>query len=189
MQPHRLCNLMARAAVGLAIASAPLYLAANTLGASAKAPGAIKVFITPSVTGRGGGKILVTGTIGDYGTSTKTNAAGQPDPKGTYSDARLHHGTMLLNTTTLKQKTRIAQAPAHLNRATCTNQGSVTAEVPIVSDTGSYAGISGNLHATFTFAALGADHTSGRNKGKCDLAAGPVAQYAEIVGAGTVSFK
>lgn len=189
MQPHRLYKLTARTAVSLTIASAPLYLAANTLGASAKAPGAIKVFITPSLTGRGGGKILVTGTIGDYGTSIKTNAAGQPDLKGTYSDARLHDGTMLLNTTALKEKTRIAQAPARLNRATCTNQGSVTADIPIVSGTGSYAGISGHVHATFTFAALGADHISGRDKGKCDLAAGPVAQYAEIVGAGTVSFK
>jgi hypothetical protein len=189
MQPHRLYKLTARTAVGLAIAGAPLYLAVNTLGASTRAPGAVKVFITPSLTGRGGGKILVAGAIGDYGTSIKTNAAGQPDLMGTYSEARLHHGTMLLNTTVLKQKTRIAQAPAHLDLATCTNQGSVTAEVPIVSGTGAYAGISGNLHATFTFAALGPDHTSGRDKGKCDLAAGPVAQYAEIVGAGTVSFK
>jgi hypothetical protein len=189
MQPHRLSKLTARAAVGLAIVGAPLYLAVNSLGASGRAQGAIKVFITPSLTGHGGGKILVTGAIGDYGTSIKTNAAGQPDPTGTYSDARLHNGTMLLNTTVLKQKTRIAQAPAHLDLATCTNQGSVTTNVPIVRGTGSYAGISGNLHATFTFAALGADHTRGGNKGKCDLAAGPVAQYAEIVSAGTMSFK
>jgi hypothetical protein len=189
MQPHRLYKLMARTAVGLTIAGAPLYLAAGSLGASGQAPGAIKVFIAPSLTGRGGGKILVTGAIGDYGISNKVNAAGQPDLKGTYSDARLHHGSILLNTTALKQKIQIAQNHSHPNLATCTMQGSVTGNVPIVSGTGRYAGISGNIHTTFTFAELGTDHTSGPNKGKCDEATGPVAQWAEIVGAGTVSFK
>ncbi len=87
MKPAR--QLRTTAAIALAAVGSSLYLAAATLGANAASSGHVQVFITPSLTGKGGGPIIITGAIGDHGKSIRAGASGQPDPKGTYSLAKL----------------------------------------------------------------------------------------------------
>ena len=186
MQPRR---LIASTGILLAAAGATLYLAAATFGATSRTAGTIQLFITPALTGRGGGAMVLTGAIGDYGKATKTNAAGQPDPTGAYSRANLHYGTILLNTAPLRHAIQVGIQHAQPDLASCSLQGSARATVPIISGTGNYAGISGNVRAQFTFAEVAGRFTKGAKKGKCNLDAGPVAQWASITGSGTVSFK
>lgn len=155
---------------------------------SRQAGGAIQVFVTPSLTGHGGGPIYVTGAIGDYGKSVKVNATGKPDPKGTYSRARLHRGTIVLNTTRLKKQIQRGSERARPDLASCSLQGSTAATIPIISGTGLYAGISGSVRLKFTFAELAGRYTTGPKKGKCNLPQGPIAQWASIVGSGIVNF-
>ena len=120
--------------------------------------------------------MVIAGAIGDYGKGTKANAAGQPDPNGTYSLAKLHHGSILLNTAPLKRAIKRGTQHARPDLASCSLQGSTSATVPIVSGTGQYAGITGNIRAEFTFAEIAGRHTNGAKKGTCNLDAGPVAR-------------
>jgi hypothetical protein len=189
MHTHRHHNLGRTAAIVLAAAGGTLYVAATTLGASRQTGGAIQVFVTPSLTGHGGGPIYITGAIGDYGKSVKVNATGKPDPNGTYSLARLQHGAIVLNTSKLKKQIQVASERARPDLASCSLQGSTTATVPIISGTGLYAGISGSVRLKFTFAELAGRYTTGPHKGKCNLPQGPIAQWASIIGSGTVNFS
>jgi hypothetical protein len=170
MQPHRLA---AKTAILLAAAGASLYPATATFGAGSTTGGTVHVFISPSLTGNGGGTIVLTGAIGDYGTAIKANPSGQPARKGPDSLAKLHHGT----------------EHARPDLASCSLHGSTNATLPILSGTGRYAGISGSLRVKFTFAEVAARYTKGTKNGKCNLAAGPVAQWASVVGTGNVTFK
>jgi hypothetical protein len=111
----------------------------------------------------------LTGTIADYGTSVKTTAAGKPDAKGGYSEARLQSGTILLDRRPLQAAIAVGTDHAHVDLASCSLHGSATATMPIVSGTGAYAGISGSVR--FTFAEIGTKFTSGSHKGQCNKAA------------------
>jgi hypothetical protein len=186
MHAHRHRKLTTRAGAALAVVGAGLYLAAGTLGASSEPTGAVHVLVTPSLTGHGG-TILITGAIGDYGKTFKADANGSPDPHGSYSVAELHRGTILLNTGTLMKSIAVGTERAHVDLATCSLAGTVTAGVPIVSGTGLYSGISGGLRASFTLGEVGTTYARGPKKGQCNQSAGPVAQWAAIVAAGTIS--
>jgi len=111
------------------------------------------------------------------------------DPTGTYSLAELHYGSILLNTAPLRRAIQRGSQRARPDLASCSLQGSTSATVPIVSGTRQYAGISGSIRGKFTFAEVVGRYTKGAKKGKCNLNAGPVAQWASVVGTGTVSFK
>jgi hypothetical protein len=92
MQPHRHSKLAVRAAVALAAAGVGLYTAAGSLAASGRTAGPVHLFVTPSLT-RHGGTLILTGAIGDYGTTFKADAKGRRDQNGTYSQARLRDGS------------------------------------------------------------------------------------------------
>jgi hypothetical protein len=186
MKPRH--HLRTKAAIVIAAAVTSLYLAAATLGASGAAGGHVQVFITPSLTGKGGGPIIITGAIGDHGKSIKVNASGQPDPKGTHSLAKLQYGSILFNTRPLRKAIQVGTEKATPDLASCSLQGSTTANVPIISGTRQYSGITGTLHVRFTFAEVAGRYSRGPKQGKCNLAAGPVAQWASVVGAGSVTF-
>jgi hypothetical protein len=186
MQPRH--HRRTKAAIMLAAAVTSLYLVAATLGASQAAGQHVQVFITPSLTGKGGGPIIITGAIGDHGTSVRVNPSGQPAPKGTYSLAKLQYGSILLNTGLLRHKIQVGTQQATPVLASCSLQGSTTAAVPIISGTRQYSGITGTLHVRFTFAEVAGRYASGPKKGQCNLAAGPVAQWASIVGTGSITF-
>jgi hypothetical protein len=187
MNSHR--HLATKAGAVLGVAAAALYLAAATLGAGGRSGGAIQLFITPSLGGHGGGSILVTGAFGDAGTSTRVDAAGKADPKGTFSLARLHSGTLLIDTTQLRKTIQRGTERARPDLASCSLQGAAHATVRILSGTGAYAGITGTAHVTFTFAELAGRYTSGPHKGACNLPRGPVAAWASVTGTGSVTFN
>lgn len=177
--------------VGITVAAiaGSLYPAASTFGAGGATGRAVQFFITPSLNGGGSRKIIVTGAIGDYGKGEKVNASGHPDPGGAYSLAELHYGTLLLNTKALGKAIASGSKRAHPDIASCSLHGSTSATMPILRGTGQYKGASGSVRAVFTFAEVAARYQSGPKKGKCNLAGGPVAQWASVVGTGKISVK
>jgi hypothetical protein len=185
---HRRRSLLAAGTLVSALV-ASLCLAGPTLGAPARSGGPIQIFVKPNLSGRGGGRLLITGAIGDHGRSVKTNAAGQPDRKGHYVMAELHYGTLLIDTRPLNNALNRGFERARVDKASCSLHGSASATIRIVSGTGAYSGITGNLRVRFTFAELAGRYTSGAKRGSCDLHAGPVAQWAALAGTGSVSFS
>jgi hypothetical protein len=169
--------------VGIAAATLPATLLVGGAGALGQSPGgAVQVWSTPA--NNGGGAVVVTGAIGDYGNSANVNAVGAPSKKGTYTLLKLKKGTILLNTTQLNQNLNSSSTPPTSQSATnCSATFVVTDPVPVVSGTKAYAGISGTLNATVSFAFV----TPMKN-GKCNMNANPLAQYGSIQGSGTVSF-
>lgn len=78
-----------------------------------------------------------------------------------------------------------------MNMGTCSGYGTVTAPVTLLKGTGLYAGISGTVQITETFAFIGPKYTTGARKGRCNQSdsAQPLAQYGAIIGIGTVTFS
>lgn len=153
-------------------------LTVETAAASAQSSssgGSIQVWVTPSPTGNGGGKILITGAIGDYGRTKKV--------KGT-NEALLRKGTIVVN---LKQfNTALNNANPTVNPSNCSASLMTSAPVPIVSGTGAYAGITGSftLNAQYAFVLP-------KNKsGSCNTSnnANPLNQYSSVSGSGSVTF-
>jgi hypothetical protein len=154
---------------------------AATVSGSPKA-GTIHVFVNPG-NGQGNGQMLITGAIGDFGTTHKSTQGGK-----VYSDATLREGTIVFDLTALNAKSNSVNPP--VNKRTCSASFSVTAPVPIVKGTGLYANISGTIKITESFGFLASRFTSGPNKGKCNFSnsAQPLAQMGSVHGSGTVSF-
>jgi hypothetical protein len=146
------------------------------------------VFGTPALTGTTG-TVLITGAIGDYGKTIKVDKAGHPDAAGTYNKLELQKGTVVLDAGPLQRRIQLGGAHAHLNPASCSLEGSVTAPAPILSGIGAYASISGTIKVTFTIAELAPTYASGPKEGECNTSNGPSAQFATVRGTGTVSFK
>ncbi len=178
-------------AAGLGIAAtASVPVLATALGATGAQPaaGQIEMFSTPALNG-GTSTVLITGAIGDYGKSVKINKAGQPDPKGPYSELHLHKGTVVVDGAALQKRIQAGSAQAKLNPVSCSLQGSVTAAEPIISGTGAYANATGTINVTFTLAELAPTYTTGPEQGKCNTSNGPDAAFATVRGVGTISFK
>ncbi len=153
--------------LGLTFGSAAAFAQSSTSG------GNIQVWITPSLTGNGGGKILITGAIADYGI-TKGNKTGK---------AVLKKGTITVN---LKQfNTATNNVNPTINPSNCSTSFSASAPVPIVSGTGAYAGITGSFTLTAQFAFI----LPKTKSGSCNTSnsANPLSQYGSVSGTGTVS--
>ena len=148
--------------------------------------GAVQVWVTPSLTGNGGGKVMVTGALADYGTSQPANAAGKADMKGTYKRLLLKHGTVLLNTTKFDTANNDAN-PTMYNKSDCSAVIDVSAPAAIVSGTGAYAGITGSVTLTARFAFI----LPKTKKGTCNESnnATPLDQYGVVTSSGTVKFS
>jgi hypothetical protein len=155
--------------------------------ASKLAGGPVYVHLTPSASG--GGPIVITGAIGDYGTSHNVDKNGKPKAKSNYAMILLKKGTFEVNTTILNAKQ--AKAQPNFNTATCSFTLSVSGPVTLFNGTGLYQGISGTANITVTFGFVGPVYTSGAHKGKCNTSnnAQPLAQYGSINGPGTVKFS
>jgi hypothetical protein len=127
---------------------------------------------------------VLTGAIADSGTSATVNSSGKPTKNGKYKLLVLKKGTILLNTTQLNAAVNNAN-PTTFNSTTCSGSFAGTAPVPTVSGTKAYAGISGSVNITVTFAIV-----LPLTKGKCNTNtnANPIAQYGSVSGSGTVSF-
>lgn len=166
------------------VAGGPAFGAAH---AGMPSGGQIRVFVDASTNGATQ-KILVTGAIGDYGTSTSVDKNGTVDPNGDYEKVVMKKGGFEVNTAALDRK--FAKAPATFNRVTCSFSFTGSAPVTLSDGTGLYTGISGTVVVTANFGGIGPRLASGPHKGQCNPNhnAKSVAQYGAIIGTGAVKF-
>jgi hypothetical protein len=170
------------ASAGVALATnGPLHPAATS---GTPAGGPVKIFVTPN--NGAAAPILVTGAIGDYGTTLMVDKNGKTDPDGNYIKVTLHKGSFEFNATALNAKANSSRPTFY--KATCSALDSVTGPVTAINGTGAYKGITGALSITETYAFLSPLSSSGENKGQCNLSAQPISQYSSILGSGAVSF-
>jgi hypothetical protein len=176
-----------RATIGVAGALACLAAGASVALAtgSSKTPagGPIQIFVQPGQS-QGNGKIMITGAVGDYGSSSPTTTSGGKK----YGTATLTKGTIKIDLTAITAK--VDKANPRVDAATCSAALTETAPAPVVSGTGLYAGIHGTLQITESFGFIGSTYKSGSKKGQCNMSnsAPTVAQTGIVYGSGTVSF-
>ena len=152
------------------------------LAASHPKGGKIRVFVTNTSPTKG--KILITGAIGDYGTTISADANGKVDPNGAFEKVKLKHGGFMVDATALNKK--LNHLKPTLNRTSCSVVFGASGPVTLGAGTGAYAGISGKVRITVTFAGILPKTAKG-----CDLRpnAPTHGQYQSITGNGRVSFK
>jgi len=149
--------------------------------------GAIQLQAT---TGAGAsGKIVLTGAIGDWGTTRTMDRNGKTDPNGNLVAIKLRKGSFVIDSTKLSAK--LASTRPTGNAATCSVYMNVSAPITILNGTGLYKGISGSATVTINFGGIGSRYTSGTHKGECieNQNAQPLAQLGFIHGQGSVTFK
>jgi hypothetical protein len=125
----------------------------------------------------GTGNIIVTGAIGDYGTTAAS---------GNYLKVTLHHGAFELNVAKLIAA-ESGSAPA-LDPATCSGVSSVTAPAPVLDGKGTYREIAGTVNVAETIAFILPRYTSGRHINQCDDNTQPIDAYSPITGSGKIKF-
>lgn len=154
------------------------------LAASEEPAGGPIQFIVQPGNEQGAGKIIVTGAIGDYGTTSPSKHRGH----GVYGIATLKKGTFEVNLTKIEKK--VNSAKPSFNRSTCSVEISATAPAKISNGTGLYKGVSGSVRLTEAFAFIGPRYTKGPKKGQCNMSnkAKPVDVMGTVYGKGTVRF-
>jgi hypothetical protein len=173
--------------MGVAFAAVCFAVSADAAG-SMPASGTIGVYATP-----GSGtvaRIVLTGAIGDYGTATQITKSGRPNQNGGYVRVVLKHGGFEVNSVALNKKANSAR-PLTNNTTTCSFSVTASGPTTLFNGTGMYAGISGTVRVTETFAGVGRRYASGPKKGQCNRsdAAQPLAFWSGITGLGKVAFK
>jgi hypothetical protein len=158
---------------------------ASALAASSGTPkgGPIQLIVQPGGQ-QGAGKIIVTGAIGDYGTSSPSKTKG----KTKYGVATLKKGGFKIDLTAIFKKVNSANPTP--NSVTCSVEISESAPAAISNGTGAYKGVRGSVNLTETFGFIAPRFTKGKHKGQCNWApnATPVAQMGTVYGTGSVSF-
>jgi hypothetical protein len=169
-------------AVAVGVSSCLLGAGATALAASTAKGGKIRVFVTNTSDTKG--KILITGAIGDYGTTVSQDANGKADPNGNFEKVTLKHGGFLVDGTALNKK--FNSAKPSFNKTNCSFSFTGTGPTTVEDGTGAYAGITGKVAISVTFAGLAPRTAKG-----CNLAgnAPTLGAYQSITGTGSVSFK
>src|SRR5580693_6300315 len=137
-----------KALIGSAVVLGSL-LGVHAAGASSMpAGGTLSIWATP---GSGAvSSIVITGAIGDYGTATSVDQNGKVDQNGNFVVIALKKGTFKVDSTALNQAANNVQPT--VNTTTCSATGTGSGSVTLMDGTGLYAGISGTLNITETFA-------------------------------------
>jgi hypothetical protein len=168
------------AVVSLALVGAAILGGTSVLEANASTPprGQVELFSNPTASGAAGGVIIV-GAIGDHGKYIQVNAAGAPDPNGSYVKVSLHGGAFEVKFTaaTVLHKTKF--------NATCSGIAAERTPSVVLDGTGQYAGISGTLEFTATHVLLSSRHAAGPDAGQCNHA-DIISEYNSIGATGTV---
>jgi hypothetical protein len=159
---------------------------ASALAAASSTPASGNIVALIHSNGSGSSSIIVTGAIGDSGTTTDTSASGQVQALGDYAKVTLSQGGFMVNKTKLETATQKLQPP--INQTTCSAAFSVTEPVSLYDGTGLYKGIAGTLKVNEFEAFVSPRYTSGKNAGKCNFNATPTAVSGLIVATGSVSF-
>ena len=176
--------------LGLTLVGSLLCGGTAATAAGMPAGGPIQVFVTPNLTGNGApDSIVITGAIGDFGTSRNMDKNGKTDPNGNYAKITLKKGTFVVNLTKLNATSNAMQPM--MTAATCSAVVSAAAPVTFSDGTGLYAGIAGTVKISETFAFILPRYTTGAKKGQCNMSnsAQPLGQYGSIMGTGTVTFS
>jgi hypothetical protein len=178
-------RLLAIVAAGGVLGTAGAAATAAVSSAAASSSGTVHVWVTP---GKGAvDQILLTGVIADHGTATTVGKNGSPDPNGGQVNLALSHGTFQVDTSAFDQK--LSKVQPKVDKATCSAWGGGTGNVTLGNGTGAYAGISGTIKVTTSFAAIFPRFTSGAKKGQCNLKAAPTASFQNTIsGSGHVTF-
>lgn len=176
---------LAKTAFGVVGLLACLIVGASVaLGAGSSPPagGRIQLFVQPGQK-QGNGKVLLTGAVGDHGTSHSVTTTGNK-----IATATLTKGTIKFDITAVSKKA--TNASPSVDAATCSASTTVSAAAPIVGGTGLYARIHGTVMITESFGFLGSTYKSGPKKGECNMSSSgtTVAQMAIVYGSGKVSF-
>lgn len=147
--------------------------------------GSVRMFGTPN---GAGGAFMFTGAIGDYGSTQRMTATGSPSANGDFVKFTLKHGTFVADATGFF--TALNHAKFSFDKATCSVSGRATGPATLSKGTGQYAGISGTLKVSGTFAQVGPRLKSGKHKGQCNPSqnAKPLAVFNAVTGTGHVSF-
>jgi hypothetical protein len=128
--------------------------------------------------------IVITGAIADRGRTVAASSAGKPTKDGEFTKLVLKQGTILADATQLGAANAAAQSP-DFDEATCSGSATATAPAPIVSGTKAYAGITGSVDLTITYAFI----LPRASDGACDVSGVPASAFwGSLVGSGTVSF-
>ena len=102
-------------AVAAGVLAGAAIVGPAAVAAGTQAGGPIKVFVTNTSSTKG--KILVTGAIGDYGTTVSVDKNGKADPNGNFEKVTLKQGGFWVDATGLNKKLNSAQP--QVNTATC----------------------------------------------------------------------
>ena len=168
---------MAVGATACLLGAGPAALAAST-----PKGGKIRVFVTNTSPTKA--KILVTGAIGDYGTTISQDANGKVDPNGAFQKVTLKHGGFIVDATALNKKLNSVQPT--VNRSNCSFVLNGTGPTTVERGTGAYKGITGHVAVTITFGGIAPKTAKGCNFSNNAPTFG---QYQSITGVGSVSFK
>ncbi len=164
----------------LAVIATLLAVVSGAFAAGGKG-GSVRMFGTPK---GAGGAFMFTGAIGDFGSTQRENANGSPSANGDFVKFTLKHGTFVADATGFFNA--LNKAKFTFNKATCSGSGGASGPATLSAGTGQYAGVSGTLRVTGTFAQIGPR----LKNGKCNASqnAKPVAQFNEVTASGHVSF-
>jgi hypothetical protein len=179
-----------RAAAAVAVAGTTLatgslaFAAGGPTRPSTGAPahgGTINIYVT--IQNPTKGKVLLTGALGDYGTTVRTDSNGKVDPNGTFQSVHLRHGGLMIDTSGLDRS--FGHITPQINRDNCSVSFSSSGPAKIVSGTGDYAGATGSLKLTASFAGV----APSTKAGKCDFAddAPIFGAFQTITGSGSIA--
>jgi hypothetical protein len=171
--------------IAVAVGIGACLVGPSAVASAATSPqsgGKIRVFITNQTPTKA--KILITGAIGDYGKTISEDANGKPDPNGNFEKVTLKQGGFLVNGTALNKK--LNSSPPEINKANCSLAFTGTGPTTVEDGTGTYAGISGKIAITVTYAGIAQKTAKGCNMSNNAPFYG---QYQSITGIGNVSFK
>lgn len=162
-------------AIGTLLAVVSGALAAGTSG------GSVRMFGTPK---GAGGAFMFVGAIGDSGSTQRETASGSPSANGDFVKFTLKHGTFVADATGFFNA--LNHASFSFSKTTCSGTFGATGPATLGNGTGQYAGISGTLRVTGTFAQVGPR----LKNGKCNMSqtAKPLAQFSAVTGTGHVTF-
>jgi hypothetical protein len=173
----------AAVALGLGTTAATGHQTSGTAAATAKpANGHIAIYFTPQTHQS---LILVTGVIGDYGTGVPVNAKGQHDPAGQFERIKLRHGSFIIDNRKLNAAS-MATNPVR-NLQTCSLVIDAHAPAALSAGTGMYAGISGTVTLSSSFAAI-FPHKSG-STGTCNFDTSALSTANTTSAKGSVRFS
>lgn len=172
-------------AAAAALLASVVIAGTTAMAGAAQSGGKIRAFVTNTSATKG--KILITGAIGDYGTTVSVNKNGKPNPNGAYEKVTLKKGGFWINATAFNKK--LASSQPKVNTANCSTVFSGTGSGSLFKGTGAYSGIGGKINITITFAGIAPRIASGPKAGQCNLGnAQPLAQYQSISATGNVHF-